>query len=199
MILLVGTLGSVIHLFSNDISINIRLDGENVTVTSLAIPFGKDMAAMENEILEYSINEMNNINSNITTFNSGITKIAEKYGFTNINVDITSQFGKNQLPMIVIVDGTSMVPTLQNGEKVIIKKTKDFKVGDIVVAKDPEYGLLIKRVGKITGKKVFLSSDNNDTTSFFQNGIQYRMEAVEKWTNKSNIVGVAKIFNVMTN
>ncbi|MDR2967479.1 MAG: S24/S26 family peptidase [Methanobacteriaceae archaeon] len=157
------------------------------------------MESMENEIIEYSINEMNNVDSNISSLRYGVTKIAEKYGFTNINVEISSQFGEDKLPMIVIVDGTSMVPTLQNGEVVIIEKTQNINVGDIVVAKDPEYGLLIKRVGNITGEKVFLSADNNDTVSIFENGTYYQLIAVEKWTNASNIVGIAKIFNIRSN
>ena len=194
--LVCGILGTTAYSFSNDINLDIRLDGENVSVRSLAIPFGKDMDAMENEILDYSLKEMNNVDSNIITFKYGISRIAEKYGFTNINIDLSSQFGKDKLPMIITVDGISMVPTLQDGEKVIIEKTKNFKVGDIVVAKDSEYGLLIKRVGYISGDQVFLSSDNNDTIHIYENGRYYRMIAVEKWTDTSNIVGVARIFNI---
>jgi len=151
---------------------------------------------MEDEILEYTAYEMNNVDSNVTTLKSGISEIARKYGFNNIIIDIESQFGKDELPMVVVVDGTSMLPTLQNGEKVIILKTKNVQIGNIVVAKDPEYKLLIKRVGKISGDKVFLSADNNNTETFFDNGIYYNVIAVEKWTNASNIVGVAKIFNI---
>lgn len=196
VILIVGAILTVSYSFSNDILLDVKLDGENVTVGSLAIPFGKNIGSMENEITDYSLKEMNNVNTNISTFKSGITKIAEKYGFTNINVDVTSQFGKDKLPMIVIVDGTSMVPTLGDGEEVIIEKTKNIKVGDIVVAKDPEYGLLIKRVGTISGNRIFLSADNNNTVNIFENGVHYQMKAVEKWTNVSNIVGVAKIFDI---
>jgi signal peptidase I len=151
---------------------------------------------MENEILDYCLKEMNNVDSNATTFKNGIAKIAEKYGFTNIDVTINSQFGKDNIPMIVNVQGTSMYPTLKDGEDVIIEKTNDIKVGDIVVAKDPQYGLLIKRVGNISGDQIFLSADNNDTVTIYENGRYYQMIAVEKWTNASNIVGVARIFDI---
>ena len=151
---------------------------------------------MENEILNYSMKEMNSVNSNTSTFKHGISKITEKYGFTNTNIHINSQFGKDQLPLLVIVDGTSMVPTLQDGEEVIVHKTKNIKVGDIVVAKDSEYGLLIKRVGIISGNQVFLSADNKEIITLFENGTYYQIKSVEKWTNASNIVGVAKIFDI---
>ena len=151
---------------------------------------------MENEILNYSMKEMNSVNSNTSTFKHGISKITEKYGFTNTNIHINSQFGKDQLPLLVIVNGTSMFPTLQDGEEVIVHKTKNIKVGDIVVAKDPEYGLLIKRVGIISGNQVFLSADNKEIITLFENGTHYQIKSVEKWTNASNIVGVAKIFNI---
>ena len=191
-----GVLGTAAYSLSNDIVISLQLDGENVTVSSLAIPFGKNIREMEDEILDYTTYEMNSVDSNITTLKSGISEIARQHGFNNIIVDIESQFGKDELPMIVVVDGTSMFPTLENGEKVIILKTKNIQVGDIVVAKDPEYKLLIKRVGKISGDKVFLSADNNNTETFFHGGTYYQLISVEKWTNASNIVGVAKIFNV---
>ena len=195
-VMIIGTISAVSYSFSDDIIVNVSLDGENVTVSSLAIPFGKDISSMKNEIVQYSTKEMNNVDSDKNTFKSGITQIAEKYGFTNINVQIVSQFGKDEIPMLVIVDGTSMLPTLKDGEEVIVHKTHDIKVGDIVVAKDPEYGLLIKRVGIISGNKVFLSADNNNIVNVFENGTYYQIIAVEKWTNTSNIIGVAKIFNV---
>jgi len=196
MIFVAGALGATAYSLSGDITINVRLDGENITVTSLTIPFGKNIGAMESEILNYANNEMNNVDSNITTLKSGVSEIARQYGFSNIIVDIESQFGKDELPMVVVVDGTSMFPTLKNGERVIIVKTKNIQVGDIVVAKDPKYRLLIKRVGKISGDKVFLSADNNNTKTFFNGRNYYKVIAVEKWTDASNIVGVAKIFNI---
>lgn len=151
---------------------------------------------MENEIREYTVREMGEIDSNITTLKSGIGGIAGRYGFTNVNVDIESQFGKDQIPMMLPVRGTSMLPTIQDGETVIIVKTQDIKVGDIVVANDPEYGLLIKRVGKIEGDKVFLSADNSGTPAYIENGTFQQMVSVEKWTATSNIVGIAKIFDI---
>jgi len=151
---------------------------------------------MQIDLENYTFNQMNNIDSNASTLRAGITEIAKNYGFKDVEVNINSQFGEDQMPMEVIVDGISMVPTLQNGEHVIIQKTKNPKIGDIIVVKDSEEILLIKRLGNISGDKIFLSSDNNDTVHTIINGTYVDMIAVEKWTNASNIVGVAKIFNV---
>ncbi|MCL2114823.1 MAG: S24/S26 family peptidase [Methanobrevibacter sp.] len=197
IIILLGVLGASLYSLSDNIRMDIYLDGENATVKLLAIPFGKDMESMENEIITYSIKEMNNVNSDISSLKFGIMEIARKYGFNDINLHISSQFGEDKLPMRVIVDGISMFPTLLDGEEVIIEKTQNIQVGDIVVAKDPEYKLLIKRVAYISGDKVFLSSDNNDTITIFENGTYYNMIAVEKWTDMSNIVGVARVWSSM--
>ena len=151
---------------------------------------------MKLEMADYTFKQMNNIDSNATTLKEGITQIAKKYGFQDISVNVYSQFGEDQMPMKVVVDGISMVPTLKNGEQVIIQKTDNPKIGDIVVVRDPEEILLIKRLEKINGTQIFLSSDNNDTIYMNINGTVVSMVAIEKWTNASNVVGVAKIFNV---
>jgi len=194
--MVLSVVGTASYSFSNDITINIELDGENVTVSSLAFPFGKDIRSMENEIADYSLKEMNNVNSDVSSLRNGIFKIAERYGYTNINIEIKSQFGKNKLPMVLVVEGWSMYPTVDDGEEIIIEKTNNFNVGDIVIARDLEYGLLIKRVGNISGDRVFLSSDNNDTVTILENGTTLNMVPVEKWTDASNIVGVVRIFNI---
>ena len=43
--------------------------------------------------------------------------------------------------MPATVKGTSMVPTLTDGQNIVVLKTTDFKVGDIVVAHHPDYNL----------------------------------------------------------
>lgn len=188
-------IGITSYVFSGYTSINVEFDGASAEVDVMAFPIN-DIKVMEKEILDYSFSQMNDPNSNISSIKEEIRQIANNYGFSNININIKSQFGEDQLPMLVSVDGTSMMPTLKDGENIIILKTKDIKVGDIVVVRDSDYSLLIKRVGIINGSQIFLSADNNDTTTVVENGMVYDMVAVEKWTNRSNVVGVAKIFNV---
>lgn len=187
---------TVSFAFSDTVTVNVELDGENVTVTPMALPWGKNVGTMGSEMEDYTYNQMNNVDSNITTLKAGLTEIAKKHGFKDITINVNSQFGPNTMPMEVVVDGVSMVPTLKDGERVIIEKTKTPRIGDIIVVKDPEETLLIKRLGNISGDQIFLSSDNNDTVVMNVNGVPVEMIAIEKWTNASNIVGVAKIFNV---
>lgn len=183
-------------IFGNVAIIHTELDGENVTVNVIGFPFGKDWSRMNNEMYNFTVSQMNNVDSNVTTLKEGLTEIARKYGFEDVSVSINSQFGENQMSMKVIVNGVSMVPTLQDGDYVIIQKTKTPKVGDIIVVKDPEETLLIKRLRNISGDQIFLSSDNNHTTHTVVNGVEVDIIAIEKWTNASNVIGVAKIFNV---
>lgn len=197
MIILIAAGAFVIsYAFSDVVTVDVELDGENVTVNPVTFPFGKDIGSMSLEMENYTYNQMNNVDSNVTTLKAGLTEIARSYGFKDVTVNVRSQFGDNTMPMEVVVDGVSMVPTLQDGERVIIEKTKKPAIGDIIVVKDPEETLLIKRLGNISGDQVFLSSDNNDTIIMDVNGVPVEMVAVEKWTNASNIIGVAKIFNV---
>lgn len=55
-----------------------------------------------------------------------------------------------------------MLPSLKNGDKVFIKPTKSFQIGDIVLANHPYKNTkIIKRIIEFsTGGKLFLSGDN---------------------------------------
>ena len=59
------------------------------------------------------------------------------------------------------VFGNSMMPTLQNSQEVLAKKTTQYTVGDLVIVKHPRQSLLlIKRIFEIQDNKVFLLGDN---------------------------------------
>jgi len=88
------------------------------------------------------------------------------------------------------VSGTSMVPTLKDGQDIVVLKTKDYKVGDIVVARHPEYGLIVKRVSQIKDGQVYLMSDNRETI-VTSNGIY---KGLDTWLPVENVVGVVKIY-----
>ena len=47
---------------------------------------------------------------------------------------------------LVVVVGESMYPTLKNGNIVLAKKTKDLRKGDIVVARNDQQEIIIKRI-----------------------------------------------------
>lgn len=133
---------------------------------------------MNGEICDYTLDAMNDTTSNITTLKSGIKNICSKYGFENPKINVDSSIGKDQIPVIVHVDGTSMLPTLKDGQKVLLNKTKNIHVGDIVVAESDEYGGIIKRVGDIQGDEVYLESDNKNVEYKTVNGVTYEVKGV---------------------
>ena len=182
--------------FSDDVTVDVKLDGENSTVNILALPFNTHTVNMKKEMETFALHQMFDVDSNVSTLRNGLIEIANKHGFDDVNVNIYSQFGKDSMPMLITVDGVSMVPTLRDGERVIIEKSQNPEIGDIIVARDPEKGLLIKRLGSKRGDQIFLASDNNDTIVSIVDGIPVTMVAIEKWTNASNVVGIARIFNV---
>jgi len=151
---------------------------------------------LSKEITNYATQEVTqDIYSNITTIKEGITKIAHNQGYEKVTINFDSQLEDDGLPMLVNVDGRSMVPTLHDGEKLIIEKTKNIKAGDIVVANSSEYGLIIKRVNKTVGNEVYLISDNKNIETVVENGVVYEVVGVKTWVNINDIVGVAKILN----
>lgn len=67
------------------------------------------------------------------------------------------------------VVGNSMAPTLRNNQIVIVRLTRNFHVGDVVVAYVSGRDV-IKRITKMTNGKVYLEGDNSlastDSRSF---------------------------------
>ena len=64
-----------------------------------------------------------------------------------------------------ICEGTSMNPTLRDGEVVLVDREAEIEVGDIVVAKHPveQDGEVVKRVSRINERgHYFLIGDNPD-------------------------------------
>jgi nickel-type superoxide dismutase maturation protease len=67
-----------------------------------------------------------------------------------------------------ICEGNSMFPTLKNGEVVLVDRTAEISVGDIVVAKHPveQVSEIIKRVERINERgHYFLVGDNLDDSN----------------------------------
>ena len=60
------------------------------------------------------------------------------------------------------VQGDSMLPSLKDGDEVLVQPTESYQIGDIVVAKHPfkQSVVLIKRVSEIDKTSVFLTGDN---------------------------------------
>jgi nickel-type superoxide dismutase maturation protease len=62
----------------------------------------------------------------------------------------------------ITVSGPSMIPTLDEGDRVLVRRVRRVRVGDIVVADDPLMSdrVLIKRVADISTAGVFVVGDN---------------------------------------
>ena len=176
--------------FASDETVNLYIDGESVTVKTHALNPNIDADSLNDEICEYTLNVMNDTTSNITTLKNGINDICSRYGMENPKISVDSSIGKNQIPVVVYVDGTSMLPTLQDGQKALLNKSKDIHVGDIVVADSDEYGGIIKRFGDIDCNSIYLESDNKDVTREYKNGILYETKGITTWVDISDIKGV---------
>ncbi|WP_407422709.1 S24/S26 family peptidase [Methanobrevibacter sp.] len=171
-------------------SVNLFIEGAGVEVETHAMNPNIDVKSLNNEICGYTLDSMNDTTSNITTLKSGINDICSRYGLKNPKISVDSSIGKDQIPVIVYVDGTSMLPTLQDGQKVLLNKSKDIHVGDIVVADSDEYGGIIKRVGDIDGDNIYLESDNKNVRHEYKNGVLYEVKGITTWVDISDINGV---------
>lgn len=177
-----------ILFFGND-TVDIYNDGENVTVETTSFS-NIDKTSLSNELCDYTIYVMNDTASNITTYRNGIGDICKKYGLEDAEINIDSSIGPDQIPIVVNVDGTSMLPTLQDGQTALVNKTHNVHVGDIVVADSDEYGAIIKRVDQINGDDVHLVSDNKNISYEFINGDLYEIQGISTWVDISDINGV---------
>lgn len=191
--LLILALATGLYIHENKtVNITIETDGTTVTVKTSTLFFASTPPGMEEEIADYIQTVIDDPESTVDSIKADVKNIASKYGYNNVNVQLKSQFGVDQLPMPAIVKGNSMYPTLKDGQQLIVLKTKDFKVGDIVVARHPKYGLIVKRVGKIEGNMVYLISDNKNVEEIYTGTSILIMVPLNTWVHRSDIIGVVK-------
>ncbi len=176
-------------LFLINDTVNVYNDGENISVETHTIS-DIDVNALNENICDYTVNVMNDTTTDINAYKAGIRDICNYYGLENVEINVDSSIGPDQIPVIAYVDGTSMLPTLQDGQPVLLNKTHDIQVGDIVVADSDEYGGIIKRVDEINGNNVHLVSDNKEVSYEHINGVLYEVKGVSTWVDISDISGV---------
>lgn len=187
---------SATHIFSeasdnlgvtNNLDVTIKTNGSYVELQPHSVLFYSAPSDMKQEMVDQALIDLEDDNSTADTLKNDMAEIAQRYNYS-VTVTIDSQYGTDQLPMIATVKGTSMVPTLQDGQDVVILKTKDFRVGDIVVARHPTYGRIVKRVAKIEGDEVYLMSDNREvvvTGNVVTKGL-------DTWLPIDDVIGVVK-------
>jgi phage repressor protein C with HTH and peptisase S24 domain len=176
-------------VFLGNNSVDIYIDGENVSVETTTFQ-DIDKHGLNGEICDYTLDVMNDTTTDIPTYKNGVENICKKYGLKDFEVNLDSSIGPDQIPVIVYVDGTSMLPTLQDGQNVLLNKTHNVHVGDIVVADSDEYGGIIKRVDDIDGDDVHLVSDNKQVSYEKINGVLYEIKGITTWVDISDINGV---------
>lgn len=172
-------------------SVNVYMDGENVTSQIIVSPFaGVDTNELNKEICDYTFQTMNSTTGDAKSLKQGILRICLDHGLDSVKVNLDSSVGENEIPILFHVHGSSMYPTLNDGQVVIVKKTKDIQVNNIVVANSTEYGNIIKRVSDIKGDQVYLTSDNKDVKSEYRNGTLYETKGITAWVSVNDIYGV---------
>lgn len=176
-------------LFLVNDSVEIYNDGENVTVETTSLS-SADKTGLSNEICKYTLEVMNDTTTDIPAYRNGVEDMCRQYGLEDAEITIDSSIGPDQIPIVVTVDGTSMLPTLQDGQTVLVNKTHDVHVGDIVVADSDEYCGIIKRVDQINGDDVHLISDNKNVSYEVLNGQLYEIKGISTWVDISDINGV---------
>ena len=170
-------------------TVDIYNDGENVSVETTTFA-DIDRHGLNTAICDYTLNVMNDSSTDVATYRNGVKDLCKQYGLDDVQINVDSVIGPDQIPVIVYVDGTSMLPTLQDGQTVMYNKTHDVHVGDVVVADSSEYGGIIKRVDKIDGNSIHLVSDNKNVSYEFINGVLYEIQGIETWVDVSDINGV---------
>ena len=183
---------------TNNVGITIKTNGTGDTTQiyfNPSLSLNSPPSEMKNEIVETALEGVDSYNSTADSIKTDINNIAKKYGYA-ASVTIISQFGTDQLPMLFQVNGTSMVPTLQNGQNIMVLKTKDFQINDLVVAYYPPYNcLIVKRLTQINGDQVYLKADNTHVTTVpLGNGMVEIDTPLSTWDSRENVIGVVKVY-----
>lgn len=176
----------------NSPTVNVYVDGENVSCS--IIPFSPENQRIQEEICDYTLDSMYDQTYNVNGLKEGIENICIFNGLYRPHIIIDSNLGENSYPAIFQVEGNSMFPTLKNGQIVIVNKTKDLSVDDIVVANTSEYGVIVKRVSEIKDNRIHLVSDNKHIDYKEIDGIVYETKGIETWSDISTIFGIVKIY-----
>lgn len=200
-IIIIGIIASSAFYITQGMSnVDITLETDGTSVEVQASSLFETPPQMTAEMERKAMEDIQDPHSSVESIKKDLSAIAEKYNYT-ADVTIKSQFGTDQLPMPATVSGTSMVPTLQDGQDIIVLKTKNIKVEDIVVAFHPDYGMIVKRLKKIEGNRVYLMSDNRQvevyTTETPLPDGAVEIQTIKKtpldtWLSKDKVIGVVK-------
>ncbi|MBQ6813194.1 MAG: S24/S26 family peptidase [Methanobrevibacter sp.] len=175
-------------------SVDVYTDGENVSVMVNSYS-DVDTDALENDIINFTFDVMDNPDKGLSDLKEGIVSICSDYGLENVELNYNSTLGEDSLPLYSHTEGISMLPTVQDGQCILINKTHDIHVGDLVTANSSEYGPICKRVADIDGDSVYLVSDNKKTYYEYHDDYVTEYKGITTWVDISDIDGViVKLF-----
>ena len=147
-------------------------------------------AAMINEIYLCIHDQSLDADANAATLKQEVREICQYWGIENPDIVIKSPYGDDSFFYMGIADGISMEPTIHDGDILVLNKTRDFQVGDIVSAYyDTKHIDILKRVSIINGDEIYLTSDNVNGT-LVKDGQTDQYEGIRTWVNMSDINGV---------
>ena len=176
-------------VFLGNNTVDIYIDGENVSVETTTFA-DIDRHGLNRAICDYTLDVMNDTTTDVATYKNGVGNLCREYGLEDAEVNVDSAIGPDQIPVIAYVDGTSMLPTLKDGQSVMFNKTHSIHAGDIVVADSDEYGGIVKRVDQVNGNDVHLVSDNKNIDYEFIDGTLYEVKGITTWVDINDINGV---------
>ena len=127
LLVLTALIGTTSYLIANqhNIGIIVKTNGTDTLVYSTSWFDVPKTMIEEMNIKAWA--DVEDPDSNVDSVKTNMQNIAKKYNYT-VEVKISSQFGEDQLPMPATVKGTSMVPTLKDGQRIVVLKTDDFEV-----------------------------------------------------------------------
>ena len=179
-----------IHAFGT-LDIYLTVDEDSISISDSSIPIlDKDTGEMCNEVVNYTASAVVNPDISNSEYLESVRNICAKYGYNDVNIHIDSILDDNSLPLFSNVVGTSMEPTLHSGDVIVVNRTQNVQVGDIVTCNDTEYGLIVKRVGDIDGDWIYLESDNKTRTYKLTMGGVVKEEGLHKWVTRDRIEGI---------
>jgi signal peptidase I len=82
----------------------------------------------------------------------------------------------------ITVGGNSMLPVLHNGDVITIRKEDKYEIGDVLIFKYGEEGILVHRLLKTKDKKYYCKGDNC-----------YRLEEIDKTDIFGKVIGLPDV------
>lgn len=181
------------------LDIYLTVDKDSISMSDSSIPIlNSDTGQLTSEIMNYTASAVVNPDISNGEYLEHVRNICAKYGYDDVNIHIDSILDDNSLPLFSNVVGTSMEPTLHSGDVIVVNRTQDIQVGDIVTCNDTEFGLIVKRVGDIDGDWIYLESDNKTRTYKLTMGGVVREEGLHKWVTRDRIEGIV-VFDLTQN